>query len=62
MKSGNAMAAASSALVLLAIRLYALGIPLLPAGTCLAEGVRNSSVNRVMEVVRAVLRKAAYEW
>jgi len=28
----------------------------------MAEGVRNSSVNRVMEVVRAVLRKAAYEW
>jgi integrase len=28
----------------------------------MAEGVRNSSVNRVMEVVRVVLRKAAYEW
>ena len=28
----------------------------------MAEGVRNSSVNRVMEVVRAVLRKAAFEW
>ena len=27
-----------------------------------AEGVKNSSVNRVMEVVRAVLRKAANEW
>jgi integrase len=28
----------------------------------MAEGVKNSSVNRVMEVARAVLRKAANEW
>lgn len=28
----------------------------------IAEGVKNSSVNRVMEVIRAVLRKAANEW
>ena len=28
----------------------------------IAEGVANSSVNRVMEVVRAILRKAANEW
>lgn len=28
----------------------------------MAEGVKNSSVNRTMEVIRAVLRKAAYEW
>ncbi|PWB40254.1 MAG: site-specific integrase [Rhodocyclales bacterium] len=28
----------------------------------MAEGVKNSSVNRTMEVVRAVLRKAALEW
>lgn len=28
----------------------------------MAEGVKNSSVNRVMEVVRAVLRRAANEW
>lgn len=28
----------------------------------MAEGVKNSSVNRTMEVVRAVLRKAAIEW
>jgi len=27
-----------------------------------AEGVANSSVNRVLEVVRAILRKAANEW
>src|SRR5450759_3013497 len=28
----------------------------------IADGVANSSVNRVMEVVRAILRKAANEW
>ena len=28
----------------------------------MAEGVKNSSVNRTMEVIRAVLRKAATEW
>jgi integrase len=28
----------------------------------IAEGVRNSSVNRVMEVIRMVLRKASNEW
>lgn len=28
----------------------------------IAEGVKNSSVNRVMEVIRAVLRKASNEW
>ncbi len=28
----------------------------------IAEGVKNSSVNRVMEVIRIVLRKAANEW
>jgi integrase len=28
----------------------------------IADGVSNSSVNRVMEVVRAILRKAANEW
>lgn len=27
-----------------------------------AEGVKNSTVNRTMEIVRAILRKAAYEW
>ncbi len=27
-----------------------------------AEGVANATVNRTLEVVRAVLRKAAYEW
>lgn len=27
-----------------------------------AEGVSNATVNRTLEVVRAVLRKAAYEW
>lgn len=28
----------------------------------MAEGVRNSSVNRTMEVIRAVLRRAAQDW
>jgi integrase len=28
----------------------------------MAEGVKNSSVNRTMEVIRAVLRKAANDW
>ena len=28
----------------------------------LAEGVKNASVNRMLEVVRAILRKAAYDW
>ncbi len=28
----------------------------------MSEGLKNSSVNRVMEVIRAVLRKAANEW
>jgi len=27
-----------------------------------AEGVANSTVNRTLEVVRAVLRRAAYDW
>lgn len=27
-----------------------------------SEGVSNSTVNRVLEIVRAILRKAAYEW
>lgn len=26
------------------------------------EGVKNTSVNRLLEVIRAILRKAAYEW
>ncbi len=28
----------------------------------MAEGVANSTVNRTMEVIRAVLRRAAYDW
>jgi integrase len=31
-------------------------------GSRKAEGVSNATVNRTLEVVRAVLRKAAYEW
>jgi len=27
-----------------------------------AEGVANSTVNRTLEVVRAVLRRAAFDW
>jgi integrase len=27
-----------------------------------AEGVSNATVNRVLEIIRAILRKAAYEW
>jgi integrase len=30
--------------------------------TRLAEGLKNSTVNRTLEVIRAILRKAAHEW